>query len=109
MSFKYFSHAAQSYLLPLMLYCFNIHFVHTEIKVIFHTSEHCLYNYSIKPLICTAEKIKPEPVLFQDNNGTIELDEFLAMMAMRMQTSEKIKEVFNVFDQDCDGSEIFHF
>ena len=31
------------------------------------------------------------------------------MMAMRMQTNEKIKEVFNVFDQDCDGSEIFNF
>ena len=40
---------------------------------------------------------------FQDNNGTIELDEFLSMMAMRMKANEKIKQVFDFFDTDCDG------
>ena len=40
---------------------------------------------------------------FQDNNGTIELDEFLSMMAMRMKANEKIKQVFDIFDTDCDG------
>ena len=39
----------------------------------------------------------------QDNNGTIELDEFLSMMAIRMKANEKIKQVFDVFDKDCDG------
>ena len=40
---------------------------------------------------------------FQDNNGTIELDEFLSMMAMRMKTTEKIKQVFDHFDKNSDG------
>ena len=41
--------------------------------------------------------------LLQDNNGTIELDEFLSMMAVRMKANEKIKQVFDVFDTDSDG------
>ena len=41
--------------------------------------------------------------IVQDNNGTIELDEFLSMMAMRMKANEKIKQVFDFFDTDCDG------
>ena len=39
----------------------------------------------------------------QDKNGTIELDEFLSMMAMRMKANEKIKQVFDFFYNDCDG------
>ena len=39
----------------------------------------------------------------QDKNGSIELDEFLTMMATRVKMNQKIKDVFNVFDQDCDG------
>ena len=42
-------------------------------------------------------------MLFKDNNGTIELDEFLHMMANRMKANEKIKEVFRVFDKNEDG------
>ena len=41
--------------------------------------------------------------LLQDNNGTIEMDEFLAMMATRVEVNEKIKKVFKVFDQNGDG------
>ena len=40
---------------------------------------------------------------FQDNNGSIELDEFLMMMANRMKANEKIREVFEVFDTNDDG------
>ena len=39
----------------------------------------------------------------QDKNGTIELDEFLTMMATRVKMNEKIKEVFKVFDKNSDG------
>ena len=39
----------------------------------------------------------------QDHNGTIELDEFLHMMANRLKANEKIREVFEVFDSDADG------
>ena len=39
----------------------------------------------------------------QDKNGSIELDEFLTMMATRVKMNQKIQDVFNVFDQDCDG------
>jgi Ca2+-binding EF-hand superfamily protein len=39
----------------------------------------------------------------QDKNGSIELDEFLMMMATRLKMNEKIKEVFKVFDQNNDG------
>ena len=39
----------------------------------------------------------------QDKNGSIELEEFLTMMATRVKMNQKIKDVFNVFDQDCDG------
>jgi Ca2+-binding EF-hand superfamily protein len=39
----------------------------------------------------------------KDNNGAIELDEFLTMMATRMKANEKIKEVFKVFDRNADG------
>merc|ERR1719391_425787 len=39
----------------------------------------------------------------QDKNGTIELDEFLIMMARRIRDSNTIREVFNVFDSDRDG------
>ena len=41
--------------------------------------------------------------LFQDENGTIELNEFLSMMATRILASRKIKQVFDVFDKDADG------
>lgn len=50
---------------------------------------------------------KPEMFIYisvlQDNNGTIEMDEFLAMMATRVEVNEKIKKVFKVFDQNGDG------
>ena len=39
----------------------------------------------------------------QDKNGSIELDEFLIMMATRVKMNQKIKDVLNVFNQDCDG------
>lgn len=39
----------------------------------------------------------------QDENGTIELNEFLSMMATRVQATRKIKQVFEVFDQNSDG------
>ena len=39
----------------------------------------------------------------QDKNGTIELDDFVTMMATRVKMNEKIKEVFKVFDQNNDG------
>lgn len=43
----------------------------------------------------------------EDNNGTIELDEFLNMMARRMNVEdspeEEIKEVFRQFDKNNDG------
>ena len=42
-------------------------------------------------------------VWLQDKNGTIELDEFLTMMATRLKMNEKIKEVFRVFDKNSDG------
>ena len=44
-----------------------------------------------------------EKYTFQDNNGSIELDEFLNMMANRMKANEKIREVFEVFDTNDDG------
>ena len=40
---------------------------------------------------------------WQDENGTIELNEFLSMMATRVQATRKIKQVFEVFDQNSDG------
>ena len=33
----------------------------------------------------------------------IHLEEFLSMMAVRMKANEKIKQVFDFFDTDCDG------
>merc|ERR1712232_817092 len=43
----------------------------------------------------------------EDNNGTIELDEFLAMMSRRMNVGdsvdEEIKAVFEQFDKNNDG------
>ena len=42
-------------------------------------------------------------VQFQDSNGTIDLEEFLCMMSIRMKANEKIKLVFDAFDTDCDG------
>ncbi|XP_023323839.1 calmodulin-like protein 3 isoform X2 [Eurytemora carolleeae] len=39
----------------------------------------------------------------KDKNGTIELDEFMVMMARRIRDSNTIREVFNVFDSNRDG------
>ncbi len=43
-----------------------------------------------------------------DGNGTIELSEFLEMMAVKMQTTydteEDIKQAFKVFDKDGSGT-----
>ena len=39
----------------------------------------------------------------EDKNGTIEFEEFLNMMAMRLSNSEKILKVFKVFDKNDDG------
>merc|ERR1712170_172392 len=42
----------------------------------------------------------------QDNNGTMDFDEFLGMMAKKMNTREnddEIREAFKVFDKDGDG------
>lgn len=43
----------------------------------------------------------------EDNNGTIELDEFLSMMSRRMNVGdsveEEIKAVFQQFDKNNDG------
>ena len=49
----------------------------------------------------------------EDKNGTIEFEEFLNMMAMRLSNSEKILKVFKVFDKNDDGyskkNTQFHF
>ena len=39
----------------------------------------------------------------EDKNGTIEFEEFLNMMAMRLSNSDKILKVFKVFDKNDDG------
>lgn len=39
----------------------------------------------------------------EDKNGTIEFEEFLNMMAMRVSNSDKILKVFKVFDKNDDG------
>ena len=54
---------------------------------------------------CCEDSDSPETdyETFQDNNGSIELDEFLTMMANRMKANEKIREVFEVFDANDDG------
>jgi Ca2+-binding EF-hand superfamily protein len=38
-----------------------------------------------------------------DKSGTIDFEEFLAMMANRSSDQEKIQKVFNVFDKNHDG------
>ena len=48
-------------------------------------------------------RILPLKLLLKDENGTIELNEFLSMMAKRIEATRKIKQVFEVFDQDSDG------
>ena len=48
----------------------------------------------------------------EDKNGTIEFEEFLNMMAMRLSNSDKILKVFKVFDKNDDGYNLkntFHF
>ena len=49
----------------------------------------------------------------EDKNGTIEFEEFLNMMAMRVSNSDKILKVFKVFDKNDDGYTFltftFHF
>ena len=62
-------------------------------------------NIYIYLCICCEDSDTPgtDCETFQDNNGSIELDEFLTMMANRMKANEKIREVFEVFDTNDDG------
>ena len=45
----------------------------------------------------------------EDKNGTIEFEEFLNMMAMRVSNSDKILKVFKVFDKNDDGYTFLKF
>ena len=47
-----------------------------------------------------------------DKNGTIDFEEFLAMMSKRMTNrdeDEEIREAFRIFDQDQGGSRVLRF
>ena len=47
-----------------------------------------------------------------DKNGTIDFEEFLAMMSKRMTNrdeDEEIREAFRIFDQDQGGSLVLGF
>ena len=58
----------------------------------------------VKSFLCFVCSFKRDNLFcIEDENGTIELNEFLSMMALRVQATRKIKQVFEVFDQDCDG------